>query len=74
MKPPLFGLLSALLSGPLLFGLSRPGTEFPIYQFPTDAIPRIDGQADDWAQVPETYVVGTEELWDSSGKFEETRP
>lgn len=74
MKPTLIGLLAALISGPLLFGLSRPGTEFPIYQFPADAIPRIDGQADDWAQVPETYVVGTEELWDSSGKHEGTRP
>ena len=25
-------------------------------------IPRIDGQTDDWKIVPESYVIGTEEL------------
>lgn len=74
MKPALLGLFAAILSSSLLHGLSRPGTEFSIYQFPADAIPRIDGQVDDWAQVPESYVIGTDELWDSSGKHEGTKP
>ncbi|EDY82628.1 PKD domain protein [Verrucomicrobiia bacterium DG1235] len=50
--------------------LERPGTEFQIYQFPSNAIPRIDGDASDWARVPESYVVGTEELWEDSRKQE----
>lgn len=57
-----------------LFALDRLGTEFPIYQFPADGIPRIDGNTDDWEMVPESYVIGTDELWDSSGKNEGTNP
>ncbi len=57
-----------------VFALDRPGTEFPVYQFPADGIPRIDGEADDWAQVPERYVIGTDELRDTTGKHEGTRP
>ncbi len=63
------GAWACLLSLPVA-ALDRPGTEFPIYQFPADAIPRIDGSADDWAMVPESYIIGSEELWESSGKHE----
>ena len=56
------------------FALDRPGTEFPVYQFPADAIPRIDGETNDWVQVPARYVIGTEELWDSTGKHKGIRP
>ena len=42
--------------------LERPDKEFPIFQFPPTMIPRIDGQTDDWEIVPESYVIGTEEL------------
>jgi len=44
------------------FALERPGTEFKIFQFPADRIPRIDGKADDWAMVPASYVIGSKEL------------
>ena len=37
--------------------LDRPGTTFKIFQFPADKIPRIDGRTDDWAIVPDSYVV-----------------
>ena len=50
------------------FALDRSGTEFPVYQFPADAIPRIDGETNDWAQVPARYVIGTDELRDSIRK------
>lgn len=30
---------------------------FPVYQFPADAIPRIDGKADDWAAVGPAYRI-----------------
>lgn len=36
--------------------------EFKIFQFPADQIPRIDGKTDDWAMVPASYVIGSNEL------------
>ena len=39
--------------------------EFRIYQFEPDRMPRIDGDASDWAMVPESYVVGTDQLKDT---------
>jgi hypothetical protein len=42
---------------------------YKIYQFPTDMIPRIDGNTDDWADFPDEYVVTTSELWDSRNKY-----
>ncbi|MEX0332397.1 MAG: PKD domain-containing protein [Puniceicoccaceae bacterium] len=62
-----------LLAVPLL-ALDRPGREFKIYQFPAAAIPRIDGNDDDWSMVPESYEIGTSELWDSTGKIEGIQP
>lgn len=43
-------------------GLERPNVTFKIFQFPADKIPRIDGSADDWAIVPESYAIGTDQL------------
>ena len=57
-----------------LTALERPETEFKIYQFPSDAIPRIDGSFEDWESVPDLYGVGTEQLWDSLGKHETIQP
>ena len=46
-------------------GLQRADTEFKIFQFPADMIPRIDGSIDDWEMVPEEYVYGTDQLKDT---------
>jgi hypothetical protein len=54
--------------------LERPGTVFPIFQFPANAIPRIDGDASDWAIVPESYVIGTDQLQDTSGRHASPQP
>lgn len=40
---------------------------FKVFQFPQDRIPRIDGDISDWDMVPESYVVGTDELTDNDG-------
>lgn len=45
-----------------LLALERPGVEYRIFQFPADRIPRIDGNADDWAMVPESYAIGLDQL------------
>lgn len=41
---------------------------FKIFQFPADQIPRIDGDKNDWSMVPESYVIGTDQLIDDNGK------
>lgn len=37
---------------------ARPGVEYKIFQFPADQIPRIDGSAEDWGIVPDSYAIG----------------
>ena len=44
--------------------LGRSDTEFKIFQFPANMIPRIDGETDDWDIVPDDYNVGNDELTD----------
>ncbi|HEX2851893.1 MAG TPA: PKD domain-containing protein [Opitutaceae bacterium] len=48
--------------------LERPDVPFKVFQFPADQIPRVDGNIDDWAMVPEDYVVGTDKLMDDSNR------
>ena len=52
-KPILYtaALLLTIFSRPAL-AIERLGVEFKIFQFPANAIPRIDGKADDWEMVP----------------------
>ena len=59
-------LLCALL---LVFfpasALERPEITFKIFQFPPNMIPRIDGNDDDWAMVPDSYAIGMDQLEDT---------
>ena len=59
-------LLCALL---LMFfpasALERPEITFKIFQFPPNMIPRIDGNDDDWAMVPNSYAIGMDQLEDT---------
>ena len=54
--------------------LEKPGITYQVFQFPADKIPRIDGKTDDWAMVPESYVVGTDQLTDDTGKYPRPDP
>src|SRR5450432_4117601 len=47
------------------FGLERPEVTFKIFQFPPDKIPRIDGNIEDWAMVPDSYAIGMDQLMDT---------
>jgi hypothetical protein len=47
------------------FALERPDVTFKVFQFPPDMIPRIDGNADDWAMVPDSYAIGMDQLEDT---------
>jgi len=48
--------------------LDRPDVTFKVFQFPADKIPRIDGNNDDWAMVPDDYVIGMDQFVDDSDK------
>jgi hypothetical protein len=58
-----FAVLGSLSSGPS--ALERKDITFKIFQFEPTAIPRIDGKADDWSVVPESYAIGMNELMDT---------
>ncbi|WP_281228645.1 PKD domain-containing protein [Flavobacterium aquiphilum] len=61
----------------LFFGVqtwSQDTRTFKVFQFPANKIPTIDGNADDWKMVPESYVVGMNELWEDSGKQPKANP
>ncbi|HEX2860416.1 MAG TPA: PKD domain-containing protein [Lacunisphaera sp.] len=55
-------LLLPLVAGPGLRALEKPEVTYPVFQFPADKIPRIDGDSADWAMVPDSYVVGKDQL------------
>src|SRR3972149_7401269 len=52
------------------YGLEK-DTTYRVFQFPASMIPRIDGNMDDWKIVPESYVIGTDQLWDDSRQHED---
>ena len=54
--------------------LDRTNEVFKIFQFPPDKIPTIDGDTNDWNIVPESYVIGTDQLVSDMGKHQLTDP
>lgn len=52
----------------------KPNITYQVYQFPADKIPRVDGNPDDWAMVPESYVVGSDQFVNDSRKTDEKNP
>ncbi|HKB91199.1 MAG TPA: PKD domain-containing protein [Opitutaceae bacterium] len=67
---------AALCFWPLLalHGLEKPDITYKVFQFPADKIPRIDGHIDDWDMVPESYVIGTDQLSDDTKKHPKPDP
>ena len=66
-------LLAGVGGGIILNGfnaraLDRTNEVFKVFQFPADQIPRIDGDTTDWNMVPESYVIGSDQLVDDNGK------
>jgi hypothetical protein len=41
---------------------------FKVFQFPANMIPKIDGKDDDWAMVPDSYVIGMDQMHDDEHK------
>lgn len=61
-------LASCCAAAPLARALEKPNVTYQVFQFPADRIPRVDGDAADWAMVPESYVVGSDQMTDDAGK------
>ncbi|HEY0862644.1 MAG TPA: PKD domain-containing protein [Lacunisphaera sp.] len=59
---PLLPVALALLLAPAAQALEKPDVTYQVFQFPADKIPRIDGDTADWAMVPESYVIGKDQL------------
>jgi hypothetical protein len=47
---------------------------FKVFQFPADMIPRIDGKDDDWAMVPDSYVITLNDMHDDEHKHDKPDP
>lgn len=58
-------LAADLAADDVQYQVSRPEIEFKIFQFPRDAMPRIDGKTDDWQMVPDSYAYDTSLLSDT---------
>ncbi|MBC8096997.1 MAG: PKD domain containing protein, partial [Akkermansiaceae bacterium] len=69
----LLGVLILLTVSPAT-ALDRPNVTFKIFQFPPNMIPRVDGETNDWAMVPEDYAIGTDQFWEDSGKHSQSNP
>lgn len=54
-------------------GLERPDVEYRVFQFPSDQIPRIDGDATDWSIVPDSYAIGMDQLKETVAGLGENR-
>jgi hypothetical protein len=51
-----------------LFALAQEKRSYKIFQFPANMIPRIDGNADDWSIVPDSFTIGTDQLVNDNNK------
>jgi hypothetical protein len=67
-----FCLAALVLAGQTAAALDRTNVVFKIFQFPPDKIPTIDGGTNDWNIVPESYVIGGDQLVDDNGKHQWT--
>jgi hypothetical protein len=67
-------VLAALLGGVEARALDRTDVTFKVFQFPQDQMPRIDGDASDWAIVPDDYAIKTDQFVDDTKKHPQTDP
>ncbi len=65
MASRVFIMLLAAAAGRAV-ALEKPQITYQVFQFPANQIPRVDGNVADWALVPDSYIVGTDQLIDTS--------
>jgi hypothetical protein len=49
----------------VLSSFLNPEKEYKVFQFPNNMMPRIDGDFSDWDIVPDSYVIGLDQLMDT---------
>lgn len=59
--------LLTLLPAASATAFDKPQITYKVFQFPQDRIPRIDGDFSDWDMVPESYVIGQDQMTDMDG-------
>jgi len=64
-KAAVLSAFLAVIAAPPAWSLQRQDIEFKVFQFPPDMIPRIDGNADDWSMVPDSYAIGLDQFEDT---------
>ena len=55
-------ILTTSLALIILGSFARPGVEFMIYQFPRELTPSIDGDFSEWALVPDSFFIGSDQM------------
>lgn len=73
----LFGIKTWLFIILCVFSVERlvaQQTMYKVYQFPSDKIPRIDGDASDWDIVPVSYEITSDSLVDNTGHYQKPNP
>lgn len=73
MAQAVVALAAPALATPLT-AQDQPDKVFKVFQFPPNKIPQIDGNADDWTIVPESYMIGTDQLHDDRGHHAKPDP
>jgi hypothetical protein len=64
----LTSLLLIVLASATFRASAQETRRYQVFQFPANMIPRVDGKADDWAVVPQSYTVGMDQLTDDNHK------
>src|SRR5690348_943147 len=74
LRCSLVGAIVAFVASTHLHALDRTDTTFKVFQFPQDQMPRIDGDASDWAIVPDDYAIKTDQFVDDTKKHPQPDP
>lgn len=61
-------LLLLLCSLTAIPSFSQEQRSYKIFQFPANGIPRVEGKSDDWSMVPDSFIVGTNQLINDNNK------
>lgn len=63
-----FLFLIVLICMSCTYSFAQENRSYKIFQFPANLIPRVDGKSDDWAMVPDSFIVGTDQLVNDNNK------
>lgn len=66
--------LWAVVSPTRSLAFDRPEVTFKVFQFPQDKIPRVDGDAADWAMVSDEYAIRSDQFVDDTGRHPKPDP